>query len=617
MKDKFSDLAKERIIEENAMNELREMFTGVSYGKKTDFSDGFRSLIESKKEEKKVSEPKVEESVQEPIRVEINQPQVDQFFSEEKEEQIPKAIRKELNLLNQKISQSYSIPGGGLGQNDVQNLISSNLSSINGSITNLSASIDSITGASGVELSALQDYSKTLNLASVNAFNISATSIDKVDYVQFDVSEPITSAITNEVGRLHWNIEDDTLEFGTSAGSILQIGSEFYAHITNKTGQTLPDGCVVYINGAQGNKPTATSAQANDEVSSVSTIGLVTASILNNETGFATTQGIVRGFDTSTFTAGDILYLSTTEAGKLTNVRPVAPTHAVIVGYAMNSTNNGSVYVKVDNGYELNELHDVDDLLIPVDGVYIKGDTASQTWTSGIFADDVANVPAVLALSANTSATLQSGSLVLDGTSATGIKYDESSPSFGWVDIIGPIIPRVNGGPAPQLITFRGTGIQDYYFANNDVIDQIVFHIPHNYYSGSTELYLHPHWAHNGTSITGDFVIEWYLSYAKGYSREAFDSAITVTQTISTNITAHPQYYHNINELLIANVGGTGGLLDINRIEVDGILRVGMKVISIPTITGGVPNNPFIFTADLHCQSTGVDTVNRNFPFYL
>ena len=107
-------------------------------------------------------------------------------------------------------------------------------------------------------------------------------------------------------------------------------------------------------------------AQANNDANSAETLGIVTETILNNQEGFVTTSGIVRGVDTTgslqgeTWADGDMLYLSGTVAGQLTNIKPTAPIHTVIMGYVVRAhATQGQLYVKVDNGYELNELHDV------------------------------------------------------------------------------------------------------------------------------------------------------------------------------------------------------------------------------------------------------------------
>ncbi|MCK4635847.1 MAG: hypothetical protein KAT32_03210 [Candidatus Moranbacteria bacterium] len=51
--------------------------------------------------------------------------------------------------------------------------------------------------------------------------------------------------------------------------------------------------------------------------------------------------------------------------------------------------------------------------------------------------------------------------------------------------------------------------------------------------------------------------------------------------------------------------------------EPDGLLMVSLKTTTIPTITGSATSNlPYIFTVDIHYQSTGIGTKNKVPDFY-
>lgn len=148
-------------------------------------------------------------------------------------------------------------------------------------------------------------------------------------------------------GSLFWDWTDHTLALKPDiANCTLQVGQENWIRVVNKTGSTLTDGTIVFVNGAQGNRPTISPADA-DLVSSDKVVGVVTADILNNAEGYVTISGIVRGQDTSSFSTGDELWLSSTP-GVITNVKPAPPKHAVRIGYALNSTNSGSILVAID-----------------------------------------------------------------------------------------------------------------------------------------------------------------------------------------------------------------------------------------------------------------------------
>jgi hypothetical protein len=128
----------------------------------------------------------------------------------------------------------------------------------------------------------------------------------------------------------------------------------------NETGATLTKGTVVYISGGAGNKPLLSKALATGDSTSAQTIGLVTADIPHNSNGDVTIRGQLKNLDTSAFSVGAQLYLSGTTAGAFTATKTLAPTHLVYVGIVVRSnTTEGAIEVAVQNGYELDELHDV------------------------------------------------------------------------------------------------------------------------------------------------------------------------------------------------------------------------------------------------------------------
>jgi hypothetical protein len=136
--------------------------------------------------------------------------------------------------------------------------------------------------------------------------------------------------------------------------------STILAQVRNATGATLTKGTVVYISGAIGNKATVSKALATSDATSAQTLGLITSDLANNSNGYVTVMGQLVGLNTSAFNEGDQLYLSGTVAGTYTATRQLAPTHLVYIGIVTRSHNNfGAIEVKVQNGYELDELHDV------------------------------------------------------------------------------------------------------------------------------------------------------------------------------------------------------------------------------------------------------------------
>ena len=177
--------------------------------------------------------------------------------------------------------------------------------------------------------------------------------------------------IPTTVGSMVWNDTDGTLDLKLKGGNVtLQVGQEQVLRVVNKTSTnvTLSEANyqAVRVTGSQGQRLKVDLAQATNDLLSAETIGLVTETIADNQEGFITTSGLVRGINTTgslqseTWLDGDIVYLSPTTAGNLTNIKPTAPNHLIIIGYVVSAhITQGTIFVKVDNGYELDELHNV------------------------------------------------------------------------------------------------------------------------------------------------------------------------------------------------------------------------------------------------------------------
>ena len=147
---------------------------------------------------------------------------------------------------------------------------------------------------------------------------------------------------------------------GTNADLAVYSSPRLIAQVRNETGATLTKGTVVYISGASGNKATVSKALATTDSTSAQTFGVVFADISNNDNGYVILAGDLSGLDTSAFANGTQLYLSSTTAGEYTSTKQYAPNHLVYVGVVTRShVNQGSIEVRIQNGYEMDELHNV------------------------------------------------------------------------------------------------------------------------------------------------------------------------------------------------------------------------------------------------------------------
>lgn len=140
----------------------------------------------------------------------------------------------------------------------------------------------------------------------------------------------------------------------------LQVGQENWVRIKNTLNAPILDGDLVYIAGGVEANPYVQLAIAGGESTSASTLGMATHNIGNNQFGYITTFGLVNNINTNGYNVGDILYLSPSQSGKYTKIKPQAPDHMVRVGTVIRANaNSGVVFVNVQNGFEVEELHDV------------------------------------------------------------------------------------------------------------------------------------------------------------------------------------------------------------------------------------------------------------------
>ena len=179
--------------------------------------------------------------------------------------------------------------------------------------------------------------------------------ISSPDFIQFDTG----ATVTNAVGKLYWDATQETLTVGLTADIAADIGQTLYAYVTNAEAVTITKGQPVYMFEAQGDRMTVKLASNSGDATSAKTLGLCAEDIGANQTGLVLCQGVQDGLNLGAYSPGDTLYLGAT-AGTLTSTKPYAPNHLVYIGVVERANNgNGRLYVRVQNGYELDELHNV------------------------------------------------------------------------------------------------------------------------------------------------------------------------------------------------------------------------------------------------------------------
>ena len=238
-----------------------------------------------------------------------------------------------------------------------------------------------------------------------------------------DVTLPTGSTITNTSQLINDGADGinpfiTALDIPTfaSADKMVTVGR-------NSTGSTLYKGTIVYISGSTGNRPNFVKSLANAESTSAGTFGVIEDDILNNADGNCVTAGAIDDLDTrstathpftsDTLADGDTIYLSPTTAGYITNVKPSAPNHLVYIGKVVRtSPTNGTIIYRIQNGYELDEIHDVA-IASKTNNDVLQYESASNLWKNK------ALTTASVASSTNKNYVTDAQATVIGNTSGT------------------------------------------------------------------------------------------------------------------------------------------------------------------------------------------------------
>jgi len=214
--------------------------------------------------------------------------------------------------------------------------------------------------------------------------------------------------------------------------------------VRNTTGATLTKGTAVYISGATGQNPTVTKARANNDTNSAQTLGLMSADLANNSNGYVTIIGLITNINTSAYTDGEQLYLSPTTAGALTPTKSYAPNHLVYVAIVEHAhPTQGKLFVKVQNGYELDELHNVS-AQSPSNGQVLIYNASTSLWEKNTLTDGTG-----ISITEGAGSITIANSGVTSAVAGTGISV---SSGTGAVTI-------TNSAPDQTVALTAGTGI--------------------------------------------------------------------------------------------------------------------------------------------------------------
>ena len=261
------------------------------------------------------------------------------------------------------------------------------------------------------------------------------------DYIDLPEIGPHVS----QARRVQWNRDDGTMDVGLYGGSVLQVGQELMYYAKNTSGSLIANGTPVMFTGTVGSsgKLTFGLAVADGSVLADYMMGVATQDIADNDFGYVTSFGLVRGFNTTgapygeVWADGDLLYFDPATPGTWTNVQPSAPNIAVPVAVVINAGGggSGSIFVRMKVSESLNRLQDV---YIngggPSAGQVLIYDATQQRWENHY-----------LTAGANIQVTNADGSITIAVTGLGTMAFENTGASGSFTAASGEVITVVNG----------------------------------------------------------------------------------------------------------------------------------------------------------------------------
>ena len=192
-----------------------------------------------------------------------------------------------------------------------------------------------------------------LELSTGNADRDTAANKVTTKSVIFDKTADISVA----QGEMAWNADEETVDIGLN-GAVLQTGQEVHVHVRNNSGEEIANGKPVMATGTLGQSGRITIGlmDGTDTANGKLFGGITTEAISDDTDGKVTHVGKIRGIQTNGANYGeewedaDLLWVSPTVVGALTNIPPSAPNIGLVCAIVISShATQGTIFIRVNS----------------------------------------------------------------------------------------------------------------------------------------------------------------------------------------------------------------------------------------------------------------------------
>jgi hypothetical protein len=236
---------------------------------------------------------------------------------------------------------------------------------MSGVVTGYTTKTITLTRRDGTEISFdFQDLSPasedTLDMVTTRGNNtVNIINVGGVSTPWLDLDTSYTG--TTEVGRFSWNLDNATSDLGLNDNVVLKIGQDDMWYVRNESGSAIPRGTAVMAVGTVGasGRILVSPMVANGSVAAKHLLGITSEEIADDADGYVLAKGNLREFNTSAYTAGQVLWCSPTTPGALTATEPAAPNLKLPIAFVVHANAVGMLAVRVTAGSTLSENNQV------------------------------------------------------------------------------------------------------------------------------------------------------------------------------------------------------------------------------------------------------------------